>query len=144
MDSSEARDGDPGVKSENEDDHQPRSKPSLGRTPNHLSLSTTSTLSTGSGCSQAKLIQVTYRLTNYFHGNWLYDVLSLFRQASRTPQSYTPAAAKPLGSPIWKPRDGMGESFTLPRPSKSTDMPNVGSNSGNKNSYGTLGNPSKK
>jgi hypothetical protein len=121
VDSSEARDGDPGVKSENEDDHQPRSKPSLGRTPNHLSLSTTSTLSTGSGCSQAKLIQ-----------------------ASRTPQSYTPAAAKPLGSPIWKPRDGVGESFTLPRPSKSTDMPNVGSNSGNKNSYGTLGNPSKK
>lgn len=58
VDSSEARDGDPGVKSENEDDHQHRSKPSLGRTPNHLSLSTTSTLSTGSACSQAKLIQV--------------------------------------------------------------------------------------
>ncbi|XP_045027574.1 protein still life, isoforms C/SIF type 2 isoform X7 [Daphnia magna] len=121
VDSSEARDGDPGVKSENEDDHQHRSKPSLGRTPNHLSLSTTSTLSTGSACSQAKLIQ-----------------------ASRTPQSYAPAAAKPLGSPIWKPREGVGESFTLPRPSKSNDMPNSGSNSGNKNSYGTLGNPSKK
>ncbi|KAI9558969.1 hypothetical protein GHT06_015758 [Daphnia sinensis] len=121
VDSSEARDGDPGVKSENEDDHQHRSKPSLGRTPNHLSLSTTSTLSTGSACSQAKLIQ-----------------------ASRTPQSYAPTAAKPLGSPIWKPREGVGESFTLPRPSKSNDMPNSGSNSGNKNSYGTLGNPSKK
>lgn len=58
VDSSETRDGDPGVKSENEDDHAPRNKPSLGRTPNHLSLSTTSTLSTGSSSSQAKLIQV--------------------------------------------------------------------------------------
>lgn len=58
IDSSEARDGDPGVKSENEDEPPPRAKPSLGRTPNHLSLSTTSTLSTGSSCSQAKLVHV--------------------------------------------------------------------------------------
>ena len=65
----------------------------------------------------------------------------MYSQASRTPQSYTPAAAKPLGSPIWKPRDGIGESFTLPRPSKSNDMPNSGAG---KNSYGTLGFPSKK
>lgn len=64
VDSSETRDGDPGVKSENEDDHTPRNKPSLGRTPNHLSLSTTSTLSTGSSSSQAKLIQVIHIKAN--------------------------------------------------------------------------------
>ena len=32
-------------------------KPSLGKTPNHLSLSTTSTLSVGSTGSQARLVQ---------------------------------------------------------------------------------------
>ena len=58
MDSMETKDSDPGVKSENEDDSHIRSKPSLGRTPNHLSLSTTSTLSTGSSSSQVKLVQV--------------------------------------------------------------------------------------
>ena len=55
------KDGDPGVKSETEEDVQTRPKPSLGRTPNHLSLSTTSTLSTGSSSSQARLVQVFYQ-----------------------------------------------------------------------------------
>ena len=119
----EARDGDPGDKSENEEDALGGKSGRLGRTPNHLSLSTTSTLSTGSLASQARLIQ-----------------------ASRTPQTYTPAVVKPLGSPIWKPRDGggFGESFTLPRPSKSTDMPGASGGAATKNSYGTLGFPSKK
>ena len=58
MDSTETKDSDPGVKSENEEEYHVRSKPSLGKTPNHLSLSTTSTLSTGSSSSQARLIQV--------------------------------------------------------------------------------------
>merc|ERR1740128_226406 len=118
MDSMETKDSDPGVKSENEDEYHIRSKPSLGRTPNHLSLSTTSTLSTGSSSSQARLIQ-----------------------ASRTPQTFTPVVTKPLGSPIWKPREGLGESLTLPRPSKTTfDMPTISP----KTAYGTLGHPSKK
>lgn len=60
-------------------------KPMLGRTPNHLSLSTTSTLSTGStGSTAAKLIQ-----------------------ASNTPSNYQPPSKDPpAGSPVWKPRDG--------------------------------------
>lgn len=122
VDSMEARDGDPGVKSENEED-VPGGRGRLGRIPNHLSLSTTSTLSTGSTGSQVRLIH-----------------------ASRAPQTYTPAVVKPLGSPIWKPRDtGFGESFTLPRPSKSTDMPGAAAGAAAaKNSYGTLGFPSKK
>lgn len=58
-----AKDGDPGVKSENDDEDAPpvrptTGRPSLGRTPYHLSLSTTSTLSTGSSSSQARLVQV--------------------------------------------------------------------------------------
>lgn len=66
-----------------------------------------------------------------------------FLQASRAAQSYKPDVAKPLGSPIWKPRDGIGESFTLPRPAKSSDMPNVAPGA-MKNPYNTLGYPSKK
>ncbi|KAL1514140.1 hypothetical protein ABEB36_003448 [Hypothenemus hampei] len=48
-----------GIKSEGEDDSQGGAKPkaSLGKTPNHLTLSTTSTLSAGSTGSQARLIQ---------------------------------------------------------------------------------------
>lgn len=147
IDSSEARDGDPGVKSENEDDPPPRSnKPSLGRTPYHLSLSTTSTLSTGSSCSQAKLVHVSQlSFPRSSRSRELRVKLCSFScvQASRTPQSYKQEIAKPLGSPIWKPREGVGESFTLPRPAKSTDMPNVGA-AATKNPYNTLGYPSKK
>lgn len=58
MDSMEPKESDMGFKSENEDDTGARSSRVLGRTPNHLSLSTTSTLSTGSNTSQAKLVQV--------------------------------------------------------------------------------------
>ncbi|KAI8428896.1 hypothetical protein MSG28_007529 [Choristoneura fumiferana] len=57
---------DPGSKSEGEDDHpQPPPKRGLGRTPNHLTLSTTSTLSAGSTGSQAKLIQSSHQPTQY-------------------------------------------------------------------------------
>ncbi|XP_044267187.1 protein still life, isoform SIF type 1 isoform X2 [Tribolium madens] len=48
---------DPGAKSEGEEDSQGCKKATLGRTPNHLTLSTTSTLSAGSTGSQARLIQ---------------------------------------------------------------------------------------
>ncbi|GLG95383.1 uncharacterized protein GBIM_02360 [Gryllus bimaculatus] len=54
----------------------------LGRTPNHLTLSTTSTLSAGSTGSQARLIQ-----------------------SSQQPEHYQPPPVKDLGSPVWKPRD---------------------------------------
>ncbi|XP_063621465.1 protein still life, isoform SIF type 1 isoform X2 [Cydia splendana] len=57
---------DPGSKSEGEDEHpQPPPKRGLGRTPNHLTLSTTSTLSAGSTGSQAKLIQSSHQPTQY-------------------------------------------------------------------------------
>ncbi|KAJ8887515.1 hypothetical protein PR048_013731 [Dryococelus australis] len=62
---------DPGTKSEGEEESQPcttvtsKSKASLGRTPNHLSLSTTSTLSAGSTGSQARLIQSSHQPENY-------------------------------------------------------------------------------
>ncbi|XP_070499233.1 protein still life, isoforms C/SIF type 2 isoform X2 [Chironomus tepperi] len=57
---------DPGVKSEGEDESliAHRSK-SLGRTPNHLTLSTTSTLSVGSTGSQARLIQSSHAPSHY-------------------------------------------------------------------------------
>jgi T-lymphoma invasion and metastasis-inducing protein 1 len=53
---------DAGIKSEGEEDSQSgggatKCKATLGRTPNHLTLSTTSTLSAGSTGSQARLIQ---------------------------------------------------------------------------------------
>ncbi|XP_055627879.1 protein still life, isoforms C/SIF type 2 isoform X3 [Toxorhynchites rutilus septentrionalis] len=76
---------DPGTKSEGEDDSQQGSvkpKSSLGKTPNHLTLSTTSTLSVGSTGSQARLIQ-----------------------SSHPPATYHPVLMKDLGSPVWKPRD---------------------------------------
>ncbi|KAH8351575.1 hypothetical protein KR059_008175 [Drosophila kikkawai] len=76
---------DPGTKSEGEEDSQQgtiRPKATLGRTPNHLTLSTTSTLSVGSTGSQARLIQ-----------------------SSHPPASYQPVLMKDLGSPVWKPRD---------------------------------------
>lgn len=62
-------DYDPGTKSEGEDDSQcstikEKSK-TLGRTPNHLTLSTASTLSTGSTGSQARLIQSSQHPENY-------------------------------------------------------------------------------
>ncbi|XP_045119111.1 protein still life, isoform SIF type 1-like isoform X12 [Portunus trituberculatus] len=94
-----------GTRSEGEDEvMETKKKATLGRTPNHLSLSTTSTLSTGSTGSMAKLIQ-----------------------ASNQPSQYQPT--RTLGSPVWKPRDvfasggggggGGGQSQTLPRPGKS-------------------------
>nr|CAD7256682.1 unnamed protein product [Timema shepardi] len=65
-------DCDPGTKSEGEEDSQAggivassKGKPTLGRTPNHLSLSTTSTLSAGSTGSQARLIQSSQQPENY-------------------------------------------------------------------------------
>ncbi|XP_020713884.1 protein still life, isoforms C/SIF type 2 isoform X3 [Ceratitis capitata] len=76
---------DPGTKSEGEEDSQQgtiKAKATLGRTPNHLTLSTTSTLSVGSTGSQARLIQ-----------------------SSHPPSSYQPVLMKDLGSPVWKPRD---------------------------------------
>lgn len=58
-----------GIRSEGEDDFSERQQSqkdiSLGRTPNHLSLSTTSTLSTGSTSSQARLIQASNQPANY-------------------------------------------------------------------------------
>lgn len=68
---------DSGTKSEGEEDSQAylsEKKTSLGRTPNHLTLSTTSTISAGSTGSQAKLIQ-----------------------SSHHPEHYQPAAIKELG-----------------------------------------------
>jgi hypothetical protein len=59
---------DAGSKSEGEDDSiatVTARKPTLGRTPNHLSLSTTSTLSAGSTGSQARLIQSSHQPENY-------------------------------------------------------------------------------
>ncbi|XP_035711020.1 protein still life, isoform SIF type 1 isoform X3 [Folsomia candida] len=75
----------------------PRAKGVLGNTPNHLTLSTTSTISAGSTGSAAKLIH-----------------------ASGTPGSRNiappPVAVVPEpSSPIWKPRDGVFDTATLPR-----------------------------
>ncbi|XP_047020243.1 protein still life, isoform SIF type 1 isoform X3 [Helicoverpa zea] len=57
---------DPGCKSEGEDEQPPPpAKRGLGRTPNHLTLSTTSTLSAGSTGSQARLIQSSHQPTQY-------------------------------------------------------------------------------
>ncbi|XP_031784765.1 protein still life, isoform SIF type 1 isoform X4 [Nasonia vitripennis] len=93
---------DSGTKSEGEEDSQAylgEKKTSLGRTPNHLTLSTTSTISAGSTGSQAKLIQ-----------------------SSHHPEHYQPAAIKELGSPVWKPRElpSLGEATTLPRKGKAS------------------------
>ncbi|XP_020706936.2 protein still life, isoform SIF type 1 isoform X4 [Athalia rosae] len=90
-----------GTKSEGEEDSQAflgEKKTTLGRTPNHLTLSTTSTISAGSTGSQARLIQ-----------------------SSHQPENYQPITVKELGSPIWKPRElpSMGEATTLPRKGKS-------------------------
>ncbi|XP_044751411.1 protein still life, isoforms C/SIF type 2-like isoform X2 [Coccinella septempunctata] len=84
-----------GFKSEGEEDCQSFMKTrSLGKTPNHLTLSTTSTLSAGSTGSQAKLIQ-----------------------SSHNPEDFQPVKTDELGSPVWKPRDcSLGAtSTTLPR-----------------------------
>ncbi|XP_046615462.1 protein still life, isoform SIF type 1 isoform X3 [Neodiprion virginianus] len=94
-------DMDSGTKSEGEEDSQAfigEKKTTLGRTPNHLTLSTTSTISAGSTGSQARLIQ-----------------------SSHQPENYQPITVKELGSPIWKPRElpSMGEATTLPRKGKS-------------------------
>jgi T-lymphoma invasion and metastasis-inducing protein 1 len=67
---------DPGTKSEGEEEVQSKGKATLGRTPNHLSLSTTSTLSAGSTGSQARLIQ-----------------------SSHQPENYQPTTVKDLGKP---------------------------------------------
>lgn len=60
---------DPGTKSEGEEDSSlavtAKGKATLGRTPNHLTLSTTSTLSAGSTGSQARLIQSSHQPENY-------------------------------------------------------------------------------
>ncbi|XP_026674409.1 protein still life, isoform SIF type 1 isoform X10 [Ceratina calcarata] len=92
---------DSGTKSEGEEDSQAflgEKKANLGRTPNHLTLSTASTISAGSTGSQARLIQ-----------------------SSHQPENYQPITVKELGSPIWKPRElpSLGESTTLPRKGKS-------------------------
>ncbi|XP_076255312.1 guanine nucleotide exchange factor still life isoform X3 [Rhynchophorus ferrugineus] len=89
-----------GAKSEGEDDSQTgsiKTKATLGRTPNHLTLSTTSTLSAGSTGSQARLIQ-----------------------SSHPPETFHPIQMEDLGSPIWKPRENNFEqtSTTLPRKNK--------------------------
>ncbi|XP_044575823.1 protein still life, isoform SIF type 1 isoform X4 [Cotesia glomerata] len=94
-------DMDSGTKSEGEEDSQAflgEKKTNLGRTPNHLTLSTTSTISAGSTGSQARLIQ-----------------------SSHQPENYQPISVKELGSPIWKPRElpSLGEATTLPRKGKS-------------------------
>ncbi|XP_071556158.1 protein still life, isoform SIF type 1 isoform X7 [Temnothorax nylanderi] len=93
-------DMDSGTKSEGEEDSQAflGEKKNLGRTPNHLTLSTTSTISAGSTGSQARLIQ-----------------------SSHQPENYQPITIKELGSPIWKPRElpSLGEATTLPRKGKS-------------------------
>ncbi|KAL5293086.1 TIAM1 family protein [Megaselia abdita] len=88
---------DHGIKSEGEEDSQSqlgtfRLKPSLGRTPNHLTLSTTSTISVGSTGSQARLVH-----------------------SSNTPSNYQPILMKDLGSPVWKPRDTSDMSQTSSR-----------------------------
>ncbi|XP_050342455.1 protein still life, isoform SIF type 1 isoform X1 [Nymphalis io] len=58
--------GAEGSKSEGEDEPPPPpAKRGLGRTPNHLTLSTTSTLSAGSTGSQARLIQSSHQPTQY-------------------------------------------------------------------------------
>lgn len=57
-----------GTKSEGEEDSQAflgEKKTTLGRTPNHLTLSTTSTISAGSTGSQARLIQSSHQPENY-------------------------------------------------------------------------------
>lgn len=59
---------DSGTKSEGEEDSQAflgEKKTNLGRTPNHLTLSTTSTISVGSTGSQARLIQSSHQPENY-------------------------------------------------------------------------------
>jgi len=59
---------DSGTKSEGEEDSQAflgEKKTTLGRTPNHLTLSTTSTISAGSTGSQARLIQSSHQPENY-------------------------------------------------------------------------------
>lgn len=59
---------DTGTKSEGEEDSQAytvEKKTNLGRTPNHLTLSTTSTISAGSTSSQARLIQSSHQPENY-------------------------------------------------------------------------------
>lgn len=59
---------DSGTKSEGEEDSQAflgEKKANLGRTPNHLTLSTTSTISAGSTGSQARLIQSSHQPENY-------------------------------------------------------------------------------
>ncbi|XP_023941483.2 protein still life, isoforms C/SIF type 2 isoform X11 [Bicyclus anynana] len=89
-----------GSKSEGEDElPQPPAKRGLGRTPNHLTLSTTSTLSAGSTGSQARLIQ-----------------------SSHQPTQYQPTMVKELGSPVWKPRDVMSEAGPS-APSAPTTLP---------------------
>ncbi|KAG7162932.1 still life-like 2, partial [Homarus americanus] len=54
-----------GTRSEGEEEVIDKKKATLGRTPNHLSLSTTSTLSTGSTGSMAKLIQASNQPAQY-------------------------------------------------------------------------------
>lgn len=59
---------DPGTKSEGEEDSQAyvsEKKTNLGRTPNHLTLSTASTISASSTGSQARLIQSSHQPENY-------------------------------------------------------------------------------
>lgn len=62
---SDAGKDEAGTRSEGEEEVGEKKKATLGRTPNHLSLSTTSTLSTGSTGSMAKLIQASNMPSQY-------------------------------------------------------------------------------
>lgn len=121
---------DSGTKSEGEEDSQAflgEKKANLGRTPNHLTLSTTSTISAGSTGSQARLIQSSHQPENYQPRTvkelgkkkscfWIVNIIIITLWAIFTHYSNALIA---VGSPIWKPRE-VGEATTLPRKGKST------------------------
>ncbi|XP_043212985.1 protein still life, isoforms C/SIF type 2-like isoform X4 [Amphibalanus amphitrite] len=91
-DGSDVRDDTSRSDVEEEEEALTRRCGQLGRIPNHLSLSTSSTLSAGSTGSQARLIQ-----------------------ASNAPEHYQPPHARAAGSPVWKPRGPLlHEARTLP------------------------------
>ncbi|CAH1980027.1 unnamed protein product [Acanthoscelides obtectus] len=93
---------DTGAKSEGEEDSQAGAKPKsgLGKTPNHLTLSTTSTLSAGSTGSQARLIQSSHP-PETFHPMHTEDLDSSPNQSKRTTPNHSrrpsPNARSPSG-----------------------------------------------
>lgn len=120
---------DSGTKSEGEEDSQAflGEKKNLGRTPNHLTLSTTSTISAGSTGSQARLIQSSHQPENYQPitvkelGNRTRYLFASFLPFLSFLSSHDVTYMLRIGSPIWKPRElpSLGESTTLPRKGKS-------------------------